>query len=59
MKLAGIIAAGGSTPIRVSAIACLGILGDQSDLPMLARYASGTDARLKIPAQAAVNRRME
>jgi len=45
-----------STHLRMSAIAAVGTLGDSSDRPMLEKYASSSDARLRESAQSALNR---
>ncbi|MBM4165235.1 MAG: hypothetical protein FJ222_12465 [Lentisphaerae bacterium] len=46
----------GSVLIRVSALACVGILGDQSDLAALRALESNSDIRLRTAAQAAIKR---
>lgn len=50
------LAAGGSIPIRMSAMACLGMLGDKSDIGMLKASESSTDIRLKTAAQVALKK---
>lgn len=47
---------GASVPLRMSAIAAVGTLGDSSDKPLLEKYASSSDARLRKSAQAALGR---
>jgi HEAT repeat protein len=49
----------GSVLIRVSALACVGILGDQSDLAALRQMESSSDSRLRTAAQAAIKRVIE
>jgi hypothetical protein len=53
------LAADGSTPIRVSAIACVGTLGDASDLEWLRKDESASDIRLKTAARAAMGKLRE
>ena len=50
------LTADGSVLIRVSAMACLGMLGDKSDLALLKVAESSTDIRLKTAAQTASQR---
>lgn len=45
-----------SVPLRMSAIAAVGTLGDPSDKPLLEKYASSTDVRLRKSAQSALGR---
>jgi hypothetical protein len=52
------LAVNGSIPVRSSAMACLGVLGDESDLDLLKQAAGSTDVRLRTSAQAAVAKRM-
>ena len=47
---------GASVPLRMSAIASVGTLGDKTDKPMLEKYASSTDVRLRKSAQGALGR---
>jgi len=47
---------GASIPLRMSAIAAVGTLGDSSDRPMLEKYASSADVRLRKSAQSALGR---
>ena len=56
LPLARKLAAGGAIPIRMSAMACLGMLGDKSDLELLKASESSTDVRLSTAAQAAIKR---
>ena len=49
-------AAAGPAPIRMSAMACLGALGGESDLALLKQVESGTDSLLVNAAQAAAKR---
>ncbi len=46
----------GERPLRMSAIAAIGRLGDNSDRPLLARYAKGADRVVSISAKAALKR---
>ena len=48
------LAAGRSIPIRMSAMACLGMLGDKTDVELLKASESSTDIRLRTAAQAAI-----
>ena len=48
------LAAGGPIPIRMSAMACLGMLGNKADLTLLKVSESSTDVRLRTAAQAAI-----
>ncbi len=50
------LVADGPIPVRTSAIACLGVLGDQSDLVLLQMAAVSTDIRLKTAARAAIKK---
>jgi len=43
-------------PLRMSAIAAIGTLGDQSDRPLLEKYASSGDVRLRKSASSALER---
>ena len=45
-----------SVPLRISAIAALGTLGDESDRALLGKYAASTDTRLRTAAQSALKR---
>lgn len=45
-----------SAMVRVSAIACIGSLGEGQDLVLLEKYASGTDVRMKMAARAAIRK---
>lgn len=47
---------GASVPLRMSAIAAVGTLGDASDKPMLEKYAASSDVRLRKSAQGALGR---
>ena len=47
---------GASIPLRMSAIAAVGTLGDSTDRPMLEKYASSSDVRLRKSAQSALGR---
>jgi len=51
-----IAASKSSVTLRMSAIAAVGTLGDQSDRPMLEEYASSTDVRLRKSARSALTR---
>ena len=51
-----IAASSGSVPLRVSAIATLGALGEASDLPLLEKYAVSSDIRLHHAASTALSR---
>ncbi len=42
--------------IKMSAMAAIGTLGDRSDLPLLEKYSSSTDIRLRGPAVAAIKK---
>jgi len=42
--------------LRMSAIAAVGTLGDESDKPMLSKYAASTDVRLRKAARSALSR---
>ncbi len=46
----------GGTQLRMSAIAAVGTLGDESDRAMLQKYASGSNSRLRQPARSALKR---
>ena len=50
------LAAVGAVPIRMSAMACLGMLGDKSDLELLKQSEFSTDIRLRTAAQVAISR---
>jgi hypothetical protein len=50
------LAASGEVPVRMSAMACLGMLGDKSDLELLKKSEISTDIRLRTVAQAAISR---
>jgi hypothetical protein len=50
------LAAVGAVPIRMSAMACLGMLGDKSDLEMLKKAELSPDIRLKTASQTAIKR---
>ena len=51
------IAGQNSTPVlRASAIAAVGMLGDDTDLPLLKRLAASGDVRVSVPARAALGR---
>ncbi len=50
------LALGESIPIRMSAMACLGVLGDKADLELLNMAERSTDIRLKTAATAAISR---
>lgn len=43
-------------PLKVSAIAALGLLKDQSSMSLIEKYASSNDVRLRAAAQAAIKR---
>lgn len=45
-----------SVPLRMSAIAAVGTLGEESDRAMLGKYAASTDTRLRTAAQSALKR---
>ncbi len=45
-----------SIPLRMSAIAAVGTLGNESDRDMLEKFAAGRDVRLSRPAQSALGR---
>ena len=45
---------GARVPLRMSAIAAVGTLGDASDKPILEKYASSTDVRLRKSAESAL-----
>ena len=45
-----------SVLVRVSAIACIGTLGDAGDKPLLERQAASTDRRLRVAAESALKR---
>ena len=47
---------GASVPLRMSAIAAVGTLGEESDRLMLEKYAASTDTRLRTAAQSALKR---
>jgi len=51
--------ASASIPIRISAMACLGMLGNQSDLELLKASEFSTDIRLRTAAQAAMKKLRE
>lgn len=51
-----IAGSGASVPLRMSAIAAVGTLGDESDRILLEPYAASTDTRLRTAAQSAVKR---
>lgn len=50
------LAVDGSIPVRVSAMACLGLLGDKSDLQLLKDSQASTDLRLRTASQAAIKK---
>lgn len=51
-----IAGSGASVPLRMSAIATVGTLGEESDRVMLEKYAVSTDTRLRTAAQSALKR---
>ena len=51
-----IASSGASVPLRMSAIAAVGTLGDESDRAMLEKYVTSTDTRLRTAAQSALKR---
>ena len=50
------LAASGAVPIRMSAMACLGTLGDKSDLELLKASGGSADVRLRTASQAAIKK---
>lgn len=57
LPIARDIAGRSSSPVlRASAIAAIGMLGDEDDLPLLKRLASSGDLRIAKPAKAAMDR---
>jgi len=46
----------GNTPLRMSALAAIGTLGDKSDRALLERFASSSDVRLRTAARSALGR---
>ncbi len=57
LPLARSIAEGGhAVPLRASAIAAIGSLGDSTDRPLLEKYSQSTDIRLRTAAASALNR---
>lgn len=51
-----IATSGQSVPLRMSAIAAVGTLGDESDREMLEKYSQSSDIRLRKSAQSALTR---
>ena len=45
-----------STHFRMSSMATIGMLGDNSDLPILEQYTSSSDMRLRIASREAVRK---
>ena len=51
-----IVLSGHSVPFRISAMASIGILGDQSDLPLLNKFTRSSDMRLRLASRAAIKK---
>ena len=49
-------AAGGSMPVRASAIACVGVLGDRTDVEWLKPLVASSDLRIRTAAQVAMGK---
>ena len=51
-----VVISGDSVPLKISAIAYIGLMGGASDVELLKKYLSGTEIRLRVPAKAALKR---
>jgi len=51
-----LVGSSASVMLRVSAIGCIGILGDASDKPLLEKQAASSDRRLRVAAESALKK---
>ena len=51
-----LVGSSASVMLRISAIGCIGILGDASDKPLLEKQAASSDRRLRVAAESALKK---